>query len=167
MTPNGKIGHSAGKAKPPPAGGENGLEAFVKKHVDAFGIEWAHCDAAGIVFYPRYYEWFDQGTERLFASVGLSYGELAEEFGISGMPLLETGAKYKNACRLGARVRLASWVDEISGKTFVVRHRIESEDGDEMLEGFERRIMVKKDPQSPRGIRAVDLPAAVRERLAE
>lgn len=139
----------------------------MKKHVDAFGIEWAHCDAAGIVFYPHYYAWFDQGTERLFASVGLSYGELAEEFGISGMPLLETGAKYKNPCRLGARVRMTSWMDGISGKTFVVRHRIESEDGAEMLEGFERRVMVKKDPQSPRGIRAVDLPVAVRERLAE
>ena len=139
----------------------------MKKQIDEFRIEWAHCDAAGIVFYPHYYTWFDQGTERLFASVGLSYGELAEEFGISGMPLLETGATYRNPCRLGMPVRLTSWVDEISGKTFVVRHRIESEDGTEMLEGFERRVMVEKDPQSTRGIRAVDLPAEMRARLAE
>ena len=139
----------------------------MKKRIDEFRIEWAHCDAAGIVFYPHYYTWFDQGTERLFASAGLSYGELAEEFGISGMPLLETGARYKNPCKLGALVRLTSWVDEISGKTFVVRHRIENGDGAEMLEGFERRVMVERDPQSARGIRAVDLPAAVRVRLAE
>lgn len=137
----------------------------MKEFVSEFRVEWAHCDAAGIVFYPNFYVWFDQGTERLFRENGLSYAELADEFGISGMPLLETGTEYKNACKLGLVIRITSRIDTIEGKTFVVKHRIEHEDGTEALEGFERRIMVKKDPESPRGISAVPFPDEARAQL--
>ena len=68
----------------------------MKEFVSEIKVEWAHCDFAGIVFYPTFYIWFDQGTERLFAANGLSYAELREDFGIDGMPLLETGTTYKN-----------------------------------------------------------------------
>ncbi|MFQ5660793.1 MAG: hypothetical protein ACE5GZ_10210 [Gammaproteobacteria bacterium] len=27
-------------------------------------VDWIHCDPAGIMFYPEYYIWFDQATER-------------------------------------------------------------------------------------------------------
>ncbi len=64
----------------------------MKIHVSRFAIEWAHCDAAGIVFYPYFYTWFDQATERLFKANGLGYAALETEFGVTGMPLLETGA---------------------------------------------------------------------------
>ena len=30
-------------------------------------IEWGDCDPAGIVFNPRYFEWFDAATAALFA----------------------------------------------------------------------------------------------------
>jgi acyl-CoA thioesterase FadM len=56
-----------------------------------FKVEWAHCDAAGIVFYPHYYMLFDQATERLFSANRLSYAELSRDFDSPGMPLLETG----------------------------------------------------------------------------
>ena len=29
-------------------------------------VRWSEADPAGIVFYPRFYEWFDLGTEALF-----------------------------------------------------------------------------------------------------
>ncbi len=139
----------------------------MRRFVSEFRVEWAHCDAAGIVFYPHYYVWFDQGTERLFAGNRLSYAELAERFGISGMPLLETGASYKAACRLGSGVRLISALGEVSGKAFVVTHRLEHADGALAAEGFERRVMVREDPDSPAGIRAVEFPDEIRERFGD
>ena len=137
----------------------------MKQHVSEIRVEWAHCDAAGIVFYPHFYIWFDQGTERLFTANGLSYAELDRDFGIDGMPLLETGTTYRNACTLGAELRLTSWVDEWAGKTFLVKHRIEHADGSQALEGFERRIMVVKAPDSARGIRAIEVPEALKARF--
>jgi 4-hydroxybenzoyl-CoA thioesterase len=137
----------------------------VKEFVNEMKVEWAHCDAAGIVFYPNFYTWFDQGTERLFSANRLSYAELDADFGVGGMPLLETGATYKNACMLGATLTMTSWVDEWAGKTFVVRHRIMHADGSEALEGFERRVMVVKAPESPRGMRAIEVPEEIRARF--
>jgi 4-hydroxybenzoyl-CoA thioesterase len=121
-------------------------------------VQWAHCDPAGIVFYPHFYTWFDQGTERLFKANGLSYGELRRDFGVVGMPLLETGARYENACQLGDELELHTWVDEWAGRTFLVKHRILRADGRSALEGFERRAWVVPDPASPKGLRAIPVP---------
>ncbi len=32
------------------------------KNVHRIRVEWGDCDPAGIVFYPRYFEWFDRCT---------------------------------------------------------------------------------------------------------
>ena len=137
----------------------------MKEFVSEIRAEWAHCDYAGIVFYPNFYTWFDQGTERLFRANGLSYAGLAEKFGVDGIPLLETGTTYSNACKLGAELTLTSWIDAWEGKTFLVKHRIMHADGREALEGFERRIFVIKDPALDRGIRAITPPDEIRARF--
>ncbi|MDE0717272.1 MAG: acyl-CoA thioesterase, partial [Rhodospirillaceae bacterium] len=126
-------------------------------------VEWAHCDAAGIVFYPWFYTWFDQATERLFSANALSYPEMERDFGVSGMPLLETGATFRNACRLGNRLTMASHVSEWGGKTFTVRHALTHADGRPALEGFEKRVWVIPAPDRPAGIKAVPVPEEVAE----
>lgn len=130
----------------------------MKVHGSKRIVEWAHCDAAGIVFYPHFYTWFDQGTERLFRANRLSYAELRRDFGVVGMPLLETGARYENACKLGDELEMQTWVDEWAGRTFVVKHRILHADGRQALEGFERRVWAIADPGSPKGVRAIPIP---------
>lgn len=130
----------------------------VREHVAKTIVEWAHCDAAGIVFYPYFYTWFDQGTERLFRANRLSYAELRRDFGVSGMPLLETGARYTNACKLGDELVMRTWVDEWAGRTFLVKHAIVHADGRPALEGFERRVWAVPDPAAPKGLRAIPIP---------
>jgi 4-hydroxybenzoyl-CoA thioesterase len=130
-------------------------------------VEWAHCDAAGIVFYPYFYVWFDQATERLFRANRLSYAELRRDFGVVGMPLLETGAKYENACRLGDELEMRTWVEEWAGRTFLVKHQIAHADGRPALDGFERRVWAVPDPASPKGLRAMPVPAEAMARFAD
>jgi 4-hydroxybenzoyl-CoA thioesterase len=139
----------------------------VRVHTSRYTVEWAHCDAAGIVFYPHFYTWFDQATERLFSANRLSYAELRRDFGVVGMPLLETGARYENACKLGDRLELETWVDEWAGRTFLVKHRVRHADGRTALEGFERRVLAVPDPDSPRGLRALPIPEAAIARFVE
>jgi len=130
-------------------------------------VEWAHCDAAGIVFYPYFYIWFDQGTERLFKANRLSYAELRRDFGVIGMPLLETGARYDNACKLGDELLMRTWVEEWAGRTFVVKHAIAHADGRRALEGFERRVWAVPDAASPKGLRAIPVPPEAIARFAD
>lgn len=132
-----------------------------------FKVEWAHCDAAGIVFYPHFYTLFDQASERLFSANGLSYAELSRDFDAPGMPLLETGAKYFNASRLGDTLTIESWVDAWEGKTFVVKHKLTHADGRPALEGFERRVWITRAADRPAGFRAIEVPEAVRARFVD
>lgn len=139
----------------------------MKEYIWKLDVEWAHCDAAGIVFYPHFYIWFDQATGRLFKANGLSYPELARDFGVTGMPLLETGATYKNKCELGDSLEMTSWVDEWQERTYLVKHRLTHQDGRPALEGFERRVFVVPAPDSPKGMRAWEIPAGIVERFSE
>ena len=50
-------------------------------------------DAAGIVFYPRFFEWYDLGCETLFAALGLPWPELFPRHGIVGVPIVESGSR--------------------------------------------------------------------------
>lgn len=139
----------------------------MRVYTGEFRVEWAHCDAAGIVFYPHFYALFDQATERLFGANGLSYAALSREFDSPGMPLLETGAKYANACRLGDVLTIESQVASWDGKTFLVRHALRHADGRPALEGFERRVWIKRDGSRPTGFRAVEVPESVKARFVE
>jgi len=139
----------------------------VRVHTSRYTVEWAQCDAAGIVFYPHFYTWFDQGTERLFTANRLSYAELRRDFGVVGMPLVETGARYEHACKLGDRLELDTWVEEWAGRSFVVKHRVRHADGRTALEGFERRVWAVPDPGSPRGLRALPIPEAAIARFVD
>jgi 4-hydroxybenzoyl-CoA thioesterase len=129
-------------------------------------VMFAHCDVAGTVFYPRFYDWFDQSTEKLFRQNQLSYSELKREFNVIGMPLVETGAKYLNACFIGDELEISSWIEEWARKTFVVKHQVTHDDGRIALEGFERRVWVVADETSPNKIRAIEIPKRVIERFA-
>jgi hypothetical protein len=75
-------------------------------------VMFAHCDVHGTIFYPYLYSWFDQSTEELFRNNQMSYADLKRDFGVVGMPLVETGARYLNACRLGDELEISTWVDE-------------------------------------------------------
>ena len=108
----------------------------MKVHVSTKRVEWAHCDVAGIVFYPHFYTWFDQATERLFRANNLSYGELRRDFRIAGMPLLKTGATYQNPCKLGDDLEIRTCVEAWANRTFLVNHEVIHSDGRLALSGF-------------------------------
>ena len=126
---------------------------------------FAHCDVAGTMFYPYFYTWFDQSTEELFRENQLSYAELRRDFGVVGMPLVESGAKYLNACLMGDRLEISTWVDEWVRKTLLVKHQIAHVDGRVAVEGFERRVWAVTDESSPNGIRAIEIPQVPIDRL--
>ena len=58
------------------------------------------------------------------------------DFGVSGMPLLETGATYQHPCKLGQDLEVRTWVEEWARRTFLVNHDIVHSDGRTALTGF-------------------------------
>ncbi len=67
-------------------------------------IEFNHCDPAGIVFYPRYFEMTNSVVENFFAEVlGYSYSRITMEEHC-GVPTAHIEADFKVPSRLGERL---------------------------------------------------------------
>jgi 4-hydroxybenzoyl-CoA thioesterase len=67
-----------------------------------FRIEWAHRDPAGIVFNSRFFEFFDWVTWTLFEkALGVKPPDLAGAFGIIGLPLVDSRARFFAPVRFG------------------------------------------------------------------
>ena len=88
-------------------------------------IEWGHCDPAGIVFNPRFFEFFDTGTWLLFeAALGVKREDLASTFNIMGIPLVDARAEFRKPAKFGDTIEIASRVSEFRRSSFDVEHRI-------------------------------------------
>src|SRR5882672_10407539 len=53
----------------------------VKTYHHNVAVHWGDTDPARIVFYPNYFEWFDQSTRLFFDSVGLDWDSLGKKYG--------------------------------------------------------------------------------------
>lgn len=120
-------------------------------------IEWGHCDPAGIVFNPRFFEWFDASTARLFAEVGLPKHELVKHYDIIGIPLVDTRARFMIPAKFGDVVVLESEILEFKRTSFNVRHRIHN-GGMLAVEGLETRVWTGRDPDDPTRMKGRPIP---------
>ena len=80
-------------------------------------IEFNHCDPAGIVFYPRYFEMVNSVIENFFADVvGRSFASM--HFGaFNGVPTVAMEAVFQKPSRLGEKVRFTLRVEKVGGSS--------------------------------------------------
>lgn len=127
-------------------------------------IEWGHCDPLGIVFYPQYFGMFDSNSHYLFESVGLTRDAVKKRFGIAGMPIVDTGAKFIIPSAADDYIELESKVAEWGRSSFRVSHKAYK--GEALaLEGHEVRVMVREDAENPGKIKGMAIPAEIVEIL--
>ncbi len=88
-------------------------------------VEFNHCDPAGIVFYPRYFEMTNSVTENFFAEVvGRSYAQMTMRDG-NGVPTVKIDASFRAPSRLGDRLYFTLGVIRLGGSsaTFHIQAR--------------------------------------------
>jgi 4-hydroxybenzoyl-CoA thioesterase len=132
------------------------------KNSRALRIEWGDCDPAGIVFYPRYFEWFDASTILLFEkATGLTKSKMLAKYNGAGLALLEARASFAVASRYGDDIEIHTTLEEFGVSSFAVRHRV-TKSGAPALEGFEKRVWTTRDPDDPSRLRSAPIPVEVR-----
>ncbi len=134
-------------------------------------IEWGDCDAAGIVFYPRYFAMFDWSTASLLAAaLGIGKPDYLRHWNIAGIPMVDTRARFLLPASFGDEVVIESRVTEIGRSSFSVHHRLLKRGEaaqDEVLgaECWEKRVWSVRDPSDPARLRGAPVPAEVRRML--
>ena len=127
-------------------------------------IEWSHCDPAGIVFYPRYFEIFDNSTAALFErALGMTMHEMFRTFHSAGYPMARTRARFIRPTRYGDDVIVDSTV-EFSRASFSIEHRL-SHDNLTCVQCSETRVWVVPDPEQPGKVKSHPVPEAILEKF--
>jgi 4-hydroxybenzoyl-CoA thioesterase len=128
-------------------------------------ITWGDCDPAGIVYYPRYFEMFDESTVALFErALGMTKYQSQKEFDFAGYPMVDTRAKFSIPNRYGDDVEIESMIAEFRRSSFDIQHRM-LKNGALSVECSETRVWVGRDPADASKIKAIPIPQAVIDRF--
>lgn len=114
-------------------------------------VHWSDTDAAGIVWFPNYFGWFEDAEEELYAVVlGRHRQALLDEFDFA-MPRVEASAKYKAPVRAGQLVRIgiAATIENPRRLRYDFEMRIDADDT-LIAEGFVRVACVDRTTFTPR-----------------
>jgi 4-hydroxybenzoyl-CoA thioesterase len=126
-------------------------------------VEWGHCDPLGIVYFPRYFEFFDACTNALFELAGWPKPELLRKFELAGIPLVDARARFLAPSRFGDTVLVKSSIAKWGASSFSVEHRLFK--GDLLaVEGFETRVWTARATDT-RGMHGTPVPREVLERF--
>jgi len=130
-------------------------------------IEWGDCDPAGIIFFARYFEFFDVSTTVLIErALGMKKIEYLKAYNFAGHPLVETRAKFRQPTRFGDEVEIESTLVACGRSSFKIEHRLTLA-GALASEGTETRVWVGRDPADPTRIKSQPIPAEVVARLTQ
>lgn len=132
-------------------------------------IEWGDCDPAGIVYYPRYFAFFDASTHALFEAAGWKKPELIREFAIIGYPMVDTRAKFILASSFGDDIVIETRAAAFRNSSFDVEHKAfkPTPDGEQLaIEAFETRVWSGPHPEDPKRLKSRAIPQVVIRRLS-
>lgn len=129
-------------------------------------VEWGDCDPAGIVYFPRFFEYFDACTNALFEAAGLRKAEMLKRYGLVGIPLVEASAQFYAPASFGDTVIVESRIVEWGKSSFHVEHKLYK--GSTLgAEGREKRVWTVRDASSEKGMRGEAIPEEVKARFAK
>jgi len=128
-------------------------------------VEWGDCDPAGIVYYPRFFEYFDACTNALFEKAGLKKAETLKAYGLLGIPMVDTRGRFYTPASFGETVTVETRIVEWGRSSFQVEHKLYNR---EVLaaECSEKRVWTVRDSQARNGMRGEAIPDEVKARFA-
>lgn len=123
-------------------------------------IRFAHCDPAGIVFYPQYFvilngfmeDWFSEG-------LGVDFADMVTRRRI-GNPTARIDCTFVRPTRLGERLRLGVVVTRLGDSSISIE--VQGKVGDELrLKAVQTLVLMSLDT-----MKSVTIPAEIRSALA-
>ena len=125
-------------------------------------VRFGDCDPAGIVFYPRYFEMFNNLVEDWCADgLEASFQELHGVRGL-GLPIVNLACDFAAPSRLGDVLGAQLWVERVGASSIGLAIRLIGPDGGERVRAT--LTLALMDLQTTRARR---IPEAMRARIAQ
>jgi len=139
---------------------DNGPRDHMLSNRKTIQVEWGDCDPAGIMYYPRYFAYFDNCTAALFEAAGLPKHQMLKVYGIIGIPMVDTRARFLAPSRFGDRVVVESSISQWRRSSFDVQHKLFKSDL-LAVECSETRVWVACSKTQPETIESQPVPEEV------
>src|SRR5258708_14290572 len=123
-------------------------------------IQWGACDPANIVYYPRYFEMFDDSTSIMFEAAGFSKQDIIRKYGLVGIPMVDTRAKFYIASTHGDWIAIESRIESFKRSSFEVSHK-GFKDERLAIEAFETRELAGRHPDDPTPLKSPAMPDVI------
>ena len=125
-------------------------------------VRFGDCDPAGIVFYPRYFEMFNNLVEDWCAQgLGTSFQELIQVREL-GLPAVSIGTDFVATSKLGDELRAELSVRKVGTSSITAAIRLLGPDGAERVRAT--LVLVLMDLKK---VCATPIPDAMRARIAQ
>lgn len=104
-------------------------------HRSEIRVRYADTDQMKMVYYGKYFEYFEQARSELLRSIGLPYSEV-EKAGIF-LPVIEAFARYRRSARYDDLITVESTVDEMPVARIRIAYRIfDGKEAEPIVEGY-------------------------------
>jgi 4-hydroxybenzoyl-CoA thioesterase len=131
-------------------------------HVLAVDVGWGHCDPAGIVYFPRFFEMFHAAMESWFGNaLGLPYQEVIVGRKL-GFPSVHTEADFVHPTRFGERIAVELRVAKLGRSSIALAYRVRGPDGELRATGRTVCAVMDLDPDSATHRRSRPVPDDIR-----
>lgn len=107
-------------------------------------VSWGDCDAAGISYYARYFEWFTNGYMQLLSHYGLPYMNTFYNNGIS-LVCLKAESQYKKILKPLETITVRTFLTSCTRTRMVFSYKLIKENGDLSAEGKTSHAFVNKN----------------------
>jgi len=97
-------------------------------------VKWGDCDAAGISYYAKNFEWFTDARMNLLENYGLPYMETFHHKGIS-LVCLKAESDYKKMIRPLEKIKVRTFLSALTRTRMEFTYQIIKENGEIAAEG--------------------------------
>ena len=133
-------------------------------HTLALEVRFGDCDPAGIVYFPRFFDFFHQAMETWFpAHLGFGYDEFVRDRKL-GFPAVHSEADFERPSRFGERIEIQQRVVRLGRTSIEFAYEVHGPEG-RRATGRSVCVVMNLDAASPEHGRPVEIPAALRERI--
>jgi len=128
-------------------------------HFVKIRVRYGETDQMGFVYYGNYAEYFEVGRVEMLRSLGLTYKELEEEYGVI-MPVTSLNIRYVRPALYDDELKIITSIRTFPGKNIVFHVEVFNE-ADKLIAGGNVRLCFLDKKSGAR----IDTPPQISERL--
>ena len=132
-------------------------------HCHPIDVRFGDCDPAGVVYFPRFFDWFHQAMETWFdEALGMPYADVLQRY---GFPAVHTEADFLKPCRMGERIRVLLRVAKVGASSFRLDYEVMGPAEDPRVRGHTVVAMIGVLADKPDHFRPVRIPVELRNKI--